>query len=126
MLAIAQAKTLVLLKTAYDESLAVYSPGRLMMLEMMKTLFADPRIAGVEFYTNATSEDLRWGTASRTLYNVNCYRSAAHRRIAGIVRRIRSGGRAPSPRESGDADVPPRAPSPLLPVAGSEESPDRS
>lgn len=88
LLTISQNRMLIVLKTTYDESMAAFSPGRLIEYLMMERVFLRPEIHRIENYTNATAQDARWCSGTRTLYHVNLYRSHALRRMANIKRRI--------------------------------------
>lgn len=90
LLTIHQNHMLVVLKTAYDESMAALSPGRLIDYLMIQRAFAHPEIHRIENYTDATMLDAHWCTGTRTLYHVNLYRSSALRRMANMRRRIKS------------------------------------
>ncbi len=89
-LTIVQNGMLVLLKTAHDESLSIYSPGRLIDYLMLQRLFADSEIRRIEFYTNASRDDSRWTTGSRHIGHVNFFRSAILKRLVQIARKIRT------------------------------------
>lgn len=81
---------MVLLKTAHDESMSVYSPGRLVDYIMMERLFAGNEVRKIEFYTNASKEDARWSTGSRNIYHVNYFRSCLFKTLAHAARKFRN------------------------------------
>lgn len=85
-LTVAQNGMLVLLKTAHDESLSVYSPGRLLDYLMLERLFADREIRKIEYYTNASHDDLRWATGSRKIGHINYFRSYIFKRLVQVTR----------------------------------------
>ncbi len=89
-LGIIQNHMLVFLKTTYDESMAAFGPGRLLDYLVIQHIFADRDIHRIENYTNASSEDIRWCSGTRTLYHVNYYRSRATLALAQARRNIAS------------------------------------
>jgi hypothetical protein len=74
LLTIAQNGMMVVLKTAHDETLRRFAPGRLLDYLMVQAVHDDREIKTIENYTNASPEDLRWATSTRTLFHANCYR----------------------------------------------------
>lgn len=94
-LAVVQNGMLVLLKTAHDESLSGYSPGRLIDYLMLQRLFADSEIRKIEYYTNASRDDARWTTGSRTIGHVNYFRSSVLKRLVQVARKLKA-----SPKKS--------------------------
>lgn len=71
--------TLVLLKTAYKESVGGLSPSSMMRKELLEVLFAERQIRRLEFFGPAMDWTYRWTDKVRTLFHVNVYRSAAAR-----------------------------------------------
>jgi CelD/BcsL family acetyltransferase involved in cellulose biosynthesis len=71
------AGSLVILKTTYDESLAAYAPGRLLLQHVLQDAFARHPGKSVEFYTDATEEQLAWATGSRRIEHRTAHRSRA-------------------------------------------------
>jgi len=66
---------IVVLKTAYDESLArQLSPALLMREEACRSLFEEGRFERIEFYGRAMEWHLRWTDELRTMYHLNAYR----------------------------------------------------
>lgn len=65
---------LVILKTTFDEDFRRYAPGRLLLHSMLQHVFEEQRIACVDFYTNATPDQLEWATDTRPIYDVSLYR----------------------------------------------------
>ena len=77
---------IVVLKTAYDESVdKAFSPTLLMREEETRQLFDEARFARIEFYGKVMEWHLRWTDEMRTLYHLNTYRWPAlrswHRRL---------------------------------------------
>lgn len=85
---------IVILKTAFDETLAQYAPGRLLLYLLLEQAFREKEGDTIEFYTNATQDQLAWCTSSRSIYHINYYRYplyrwgiAAAKRVEGLLRR---------------------------------------
>jgi CelD/BcsL family acetyltransferase involved in cellulose biosynthesis len=70
-LCIAQAGTLVILKTTYDESQDTSSPALLMRQEAFPSLFADGALRRIEFYGKVMEWHTKWSEEIRRLYHVN-------------------------------------------------------
>ncbi|MCB1676448.1 MAG: GNAT family N-acetyltransferase [Halioglobus sp.] len=64
----------VILKTAYDESLKQFSPSTLMRQEQFKAWWAEGRYRRIEFYGKTLEWHTRWTDRSRTLYHATAYR----------------------------------------------------
>jgi hypothetical protein len=86
---IASDRMLVLLKTTYNVSLAKYSPGWLMLYQLLKKEFGDKRFDAIEFYTNATQLMISWATDVRTIDHVTVYRAPWCKQVAASGRRVR-------------------------------------
>lgn len=71
----------IILKTSYDESLSKFAPGRLLLKDYLKHAFAEKKVSTVEFYTNATPDQLAWATGQRHISHVMLFRSAYHARM---------------------------------------------
>lgn len=69
-------KVLIILKTTHDESQKGTSPAHLMRHEVIQNAFRTQAISRIEFYGPVHDWHLRWTEDVRTLYHVNCYRSA--------------------------------------------------
>ncbi|GAB2860866.1 hypothetical protein GCM10027277_31880 [Pseudoduganella ginsengisoli] len=66
---------LVVLKTAYDESVeSHYSPALLMRDESFRLLFSRPGLRVVEFYGKVLPWHRQWTDEVRTMYHINHYR----------------------------------------------------
>lgn len=98
----------VTLKTTYDEALHRHSPGHLLDYLTLQHEFGRRKYATVEFYTNATSEVLRWGTSTRQIQHVTCYRAALWRSLASVVRKTRQAAGASRARPDFDRRGPAR------------------
>lgn len=88
-LAISTGPMLVLLKTSYDEELAQYSPGRLLLREVIRDGFSRNPGGIIEFYTNANQDQLAWATEQRWIEHVSLYRSAGVERLITRLQAVR-------------------------------------
>lgn len=85
-LCVEDADSLVVLKTAYDESVAgSLSPTLLMREEACRRLFQERRVRRLEFYGRVMEWHLRWTDEVRTMYHVNCYRWPGLRRLHTLL-----------------------------------------
>jgi len=97
----------VILKTTYDESLSRYAPGRLLLAEVLRAMHERGSGHAVEFYTDASADQLSWATDSRCIYDLRLYRSgpagaAAH--AAYCMRQLRRHPAPASPRPDSQVD----------------------
>ena len=74
-LCISNDSILIILKTAYDEECSQYAPGRLLLYFLLKREFSEDRVKSIEFYTNATKEQISWSTGQRRVEHLTLYRS---------------------------------------------------
>jgi len=78
---------IVVLKTAYDESLSrQLSPALLMREEACRGLFDEGRFERIEFYGRVMEWHLRWTDEVRTMYHLNGYRWPGLARLHGLRR----------------------------------------
>ena len=64
----------IMLKTAYDEGMAEFAPGRLLLEGVLERAFSEKRSKVVEFYTDATQDQLSWATGQRHIYHSMFFR----------------------------------------------------
>jgi CelD/BcsL family acetyltransferase involved in cellulose biosynthesis len=95
----------VILKTAYDEQLSRFAPGRLLLHEILKHEFGEGSHERLDFYTNATQDQLAWATAQRVVSHVSCFRHPWQKRLYTYYRRINAS------RDRGDAGAAGQEPS---------------
>lgn len=96
---------LVMLKTTYNEELARYAPGRLLLKEVIAHLFASHPGQRIEFYTDATTDQLAWATGQRWIQHATLQRHGWLSSAFEIVRALRHasplpGGPAAETRET--------------------------
>lgn len=88
-LCIVDGDCIVILKTAYDESVdKQYSPALLMREEACRSLFNEGPIRRIEFYGKVMEWHTRWTDEMRTMYHLNHYRWAWLRLLHAQVKRI--------------------------------------
>ena len=81
----------VILKTAYDESIRTVSPSTLMRHDEFEAWWGEGRYKRIEFYGKTMEWHTRWTESQRGLYHATAYRwpfvSAAHHRLKGLQAR---------------------------------------
>ncbi len=78
---------LIILKTTYDETLSNYAPGRLLLYLLIEREFNLKRVQHIEFYTNATPDQISWSSGQRNIKHLTTYRSS---KVQWLNKRIRS------------------------------------
>ena len=66
--------TLVILKTAYDESVQGLSLGLLLHQEIFQSVFEEEKLGVIEFYGRLRDWHTKWTDEIRTMYHINWYR----------------------------------------------------
>lgn len=64
---------LIILKTTFDEDFKSFALGRLQLKHILETLFLSDVVDTIDFYTNASPEQLDWATDQRPIYNSSFY-----------------------------------------------------
>ena len=104
---------MVILKTAFDESIRGTSPAFLMRHDYFPALFADGTLARIEFYGRVMEWHTKWSEEVRTLYHATAYRWPVVAKLDAL-RRARAARRtdvaatpdaldAPAPAETASA-----------------------
>lgn len=83
--------TLVILKTAYDESFKTISPSSLMRHDQFKQIFDAGRIRRIEFYGKVLEWHTRWTNNARTIYHLTRYRWPVLQTMHSKLRSWRTG-----------------------------------
>ncbi|MCL2636112.1 MAG: GNAT family N-acetyltransferase, partial [Betaproteobacteria bacterium] len=73
-LLIGNERLLVFLKTAYDETLSRFAPGRLLLYRLLQRELAGQPQRVVEFYTNATRDQAEWATFGSAIQSIQLFR----------------------------------------------------
>lgn len=89
LLAIASPSMLVLLKTTYDEHLAMFSPGQLMLHALLEREFAEKRVQLIDCYTNVHVEQMAWATDDRWISHYMLFRNEIIKIIYNIFNKLR-------------------------------------
>lgn len=76
-LCIASQEQMIILKTTYDEEFSNYATGRILLYQTIRYVFETQVCSRIDFYTNATRDQLEWATGSRIMYNLSMYRPLA-------------------------------------------------
>ncbi|MBC7603994.1 MAG: GNAT family N-acetyltransferase [Ramlibacter sp.] len=85
---------LIVLKTAYDESVKTFSPASLLREEELQTMFANGDIRRIEYYGRLMEWHTKLTENKRTLYHLTVYRwgwvkqLAARRRVSAAQRSL--------------------------------------
>lgn len=84
-LVISNDRMMIILKTTFDETLRQYAPSRLLLYEVIQYAFAKKPGGTLEFYTDATPDQLSWATGHRWVKHLTVFRSecVAHTIKAG-------------------------------------------
>ena len=61
----------VMLKTSYDETMAALAPGQMLLKRALQAAFDDPAVTRVEFYTDASVDQLAWASQSRWIRHLS-------------------------------------------------------
>ncbi|MGE5323311.1 MAG: GNAT family N-acetyltransferase [Actinomycetota bacterium] len=80
---------LVVLKTAYDESVQSLSPALLMREDILRFIYSDRRYQVVEFYGRVLDWHLKWSSDTRPMYHLNQDRNLVVRKVRDLVRSMR-------------------------------------
>jgi len=101
---VTRGEMLVLLKTAYDEDLSVYSPAFLLREDIIRELFSGGQVRNFEFYGPLAEYQLRWTRDIRTLYHLTCFRHRWVRSARDLVKRMRTHQPAAAVLEAAEVD----------------------
>lgn len=85
-LCILNASMLIVLKTTYDETLAHFAPGRVLLHMLLEREFESRGVSRIEFYTNANADSLSWATAWRDIFHVTHFRFQMMQRLVSASR----------------------------------------
>ena len=90
---LSRGKMHVILKTSFDERFAVYAPGRLLLRHLIQQAFVAYPGDAVEFYTDASSDQLAWATAPRRIQHASYHRWPLLSDVVRALRGFRRAGR---------------------------------
>jgi len=80
-LCVLNSEMLVMLKTTYDEEFSEFAPGRLLLHAVIAQEFAKKRVNKIEFYTNATQDQISWSTEQREIQHVTLFRNSLLKKV---------------------------------------------
>jgi GNAT acetyltransferase-like protein len=87
--------TLVILKTAYDESVQGLSLGLLLHQEIFERVFEEGKTRVIEFYGSLRDWHTKWTNELRTMYHINFYRAPWIRKARLVFKTAGTLGRKP-------------------------------
>lgn len=105
-LVISNGHIVVFLKTTYDESLAHFSPGRILLYKVIQDQFKSPTGKSIEFYTNATRDQAEWATFGATIQNIQIFRSDPFAAVFALLKVIQRNLRGAGNRKNA-SETPP-------------------
>lgn len=80
---------IVILKTSYDETFASYSPGRLLLRQVIEQAFAANPGGAIEFYTDADQNQLEWASGQRWIQHRTLYRGPITQALSMAVKALK-------------------------------------
>lgn len=88
-LVISSNEMVVMVKTTYAEELARFAPGRLLLRQVVEHLFTLCPGSVIEFYTNASVDQLAWATGQRKIRHISFYTDSFTAGIFNFLRNFR-------------------------------------
>ena len=95
-LVITSNEMVVMVKTTYAEEFARFAPGRLLLQRAVEHLFALHPGSVIEFYTNASVDQLAWATGQREIRHISFYTDSFTAGIFNFLRNFRNRFLSPS------------------------------
>jgi hypothetical protein len=89
-LCLARNGMLVVLKTAYDQTVERLSPALLMRQEIIQQLYAEKQVQVVEFYGPVMDWHTKWTDQIRMMYHLNCFRGPWVPKVKDLAKRLAS------------------------------------
>lgn len=81
----------IALKTTYDEGFSAYGIGRVLLYEMVKYFFDRSPGVEIDFYTDATKDQIEWSTSEREIETASFYRTRVACTLAEAALHARRG-----------------------------------
>ena len=97
-------RMLVILKTSYDENLARFAPGRLLLYRIIEEQLDAGSGKALEFYTNATRDQADWTNTECTIQNIQIFGNdvaAAGFSLLKVAQRLLRGAKKRRPPATG-------------------------
>lgn len=85
-LTIGNTQMVVILKTAYEESLGRFAPSRLLLYHLLKNYLTNDAEKAIEFYTNATLDQNEWGTYGLAIQHIQAFKSDVYAAAFSILK----------------------------------------
>ena len=85
-LVISNDDSVIFLKTTYDESLARFAPGRILLHRVIQQQFTDHAGKTIEFYTNASRDQEEWATFACTIQNIQLFRNILSAAVFSVIK----------------------------------------
>jgi CelD/BcsL family acetyltransferase involved in cellulose biosynthesis len=79
---------MVVLKTAYDETMEGCSPALLMRQNIMQKLHDEKKVHTIEFYGRVLDWHTKWTTDIRSMFHINMFRYPLLMKIRSLARRL--------------------------------------
>ena len=92
-LLIAQGGMIVILKTTFDEEHRDWAPGRLQLHGVVRDLFARSPGSTLDFYTNASADQLAWAREERTIVHLTVFPDRWRLGASSVMKMVRQRGR---------------------------------
>lgn len=80
-------ETIIILKVTYNENLKQFSPGKLLLYKMIEKEFEEKEHQQIEFYTNASKDQIDWSTSTRDIYHYEIYRNKLFNQLVQLKNR---------------------------------------
>jgi CelD/BcsL family acetyltransferase involved in cellulose biosynthesis len=77
-LTIGNTRMVVILKTAYEESLGRFAPSRLLLYRLLENYLTNDAEKAIEFYTNATLDQNEWSTYGLAIQHIQVFKGDAY------------------------------------------------
>lgn len=77
----------ITLKVTYNENLKKFAPGKLLTYKMIEKEFEEKIHKRIEFYTNASKDQLDWSSAKRNIYHFEVHRNLIINKIVKFKNR---------------------------------------
>ena len=101
-MAIASDNTLSMLKTTYDEDLANFAPGRLLLRHVIEQAYALHPGKRIEFCTDADADLLAWATSHRRIEHWSFFRGPLPQALYDLGRMLQNMGRLGASASNGN------------------------
>lgn len=98
-LVISNSQICIILKTTYDEALARFAPGRVLLYRVIQARLDRSSGEAIEFYTNATRDQAEWATFGCNIQNIQIFRSHSFAIAFSTLKAIRQTRRKENPQE---------------------------